>query len=366
MNRETAISFLRALGVREDRIVSEDRDWVRCSCPFAHWTHKGTDEKPSFGIKISDDPNVSSIASCYSCGPRLYSGTKNYWFSHEILVLFKKLSGIRPASAFRIFALNEAISEYDRIDIEMKTYEQEKYSKIPLPLDFINNSYPTLESVQSKPTIHAATCFNYLTKFRDLKYATLKRFGVRFNALNGNMVFPLTDSSNTVYHLRERISEPNVKRMWTVDSKTSGRTDIFFSRILGTGASFGLGLFDYGIREAVMVEGEIDNMRLWEYGQRNVVATATTSYTISQAYAILPYVDVLYMAYDADKAGYGAALRMKRIIQSFSVRVRVVIFQLLGVKDPDDLMHKDDWLFLKKNSLPLDQFLADYEWLVKQ
>ena len=54
--------LLNSLGCRNVRARPR---WVQASCPFARWRHKGSDQTPSFGIKI--EPEGKSHYRCLGC-----------------------------------------------------------------------------------------------------------------------------------------------------------------------------------------------------------------------------------------------------------------------------------------------------------
>lgn len=63
MNKHGIIELLYAIGVQEHTIRKNEVDF---SCPFAPWTHKGLDERPSAGINISNNGN-KSFFNCFTC-----------------------------------------------------------------------------------------------------------------------------------------------------------------------------------------------------------------------------------------------------------------------------------------------------------
>ncbi len=98
MNREQVIQFLNLLGA--DNMV-EAGVWVRSSCPLApKWHVKGTDENPSFGIRI--DPSGESFYHCFTCG----SGT--------LTSLLSKLTWaqIDPKKAVDFLMIHEIFPDY--------------------------------------------------------------------------------------------------------------------------------------------------------------------------------------------------------------------------------------------------------------
>ena len=94
--------------------------------------------------------------------------------------------------------------------------------------------------------------------------------------------------------------------------------------------------------KAVIVEGYIDLIRVFQSGVKNVVASLGTSLTGNsvkdQAYLLRRYTKEVLMVYDADKAGVLAALRSLDLFVENGFRVGVVSLPLGN--DPDDFIMK--------------------------
>lgn len=89
-----------------------------------------------------------------------------------------------------------------------------------------------------------------------------------------------------------------------------------------------------GKRELFVVEGYMDVIAMYQAGIHNVVATLGTAFTPGHAQLIKKYVDEVILLYDSDDAGVKATLRAIPILQSASVKVRVLY--LPDKQDPDD------------------------------
>ena len=96
--------------------------------------------------------------------------------------------------------------------------------------------------------------------------------------------------------------------MWTLSSERSGVEGIVMPRLRDVGAWFGMFLIDWS-RPVMLVEGEIDAMRLMALGYTNVIASATSSVTDAQIDALA--AETLVLGYDADAAGKHAHARIR-------------------------------------------------------
>ncbi|MBN1349096.1 DNA primase [candidate division KSB1 bacterium] len=89
---------------------------------------------------------------------------------------------------------------------------------------------------------------------------------------------------------------------------------------------------------ALMVEGYMDLISLYQAGIRNVVATSGTSLTAEHAQLLNRYTKNAILLYDGDSAGSRAALRGLDILLENDMDVRVA--QLPKGEDPDSLIRE--------------------------
>lgn len=111
--------------------------------------------------------------------------------------------------------------------------------------------------------------------------------------------------------------------------------------------------------EAIIVEGYLDYVALYQAGVRNVAATLGTSFTDEQAGLLRRFTEKVVLNYDTDSAGESATKRSleKLLAQGLGVRV----LQLPSGKDPD--------AFLRSSSAEayrghLDQAPNGFDFLV--
>ncbi|MBE6030383.1 MAG: DNA primase [Clostridiales bacterium] len=108
---------------------------------------------------------------------------------------------------------------------------------------------------------------------------------------------------------------------------------------------------------AILVEGYMDVISLYQSGVRNVSASLGTALTENQAALLKRYTDKVILSYDADEAGRAAALRGLEILHRANINVKVL--HVTDGKDPDEFIKKkgrEAFLDLTKNALPY----ADY------
>ena len=159
--------------------------------------------------------------------------------------------------------------------------------------------------------------------------------GKRFDFFRGRLMIPIHDESGQVVAFSGRLLDPNAKAQKYVNSP---ETPIFVkSRIL-----FGLHRAKRPIIEAdsaILCEGQIDLMRCWQKGVRNVVAPQGTAFTDEQARKLKRLAKEVVVCFDADNAGQNAAQRAIDVLLKEDVQVRIA--QIPAGEDPDSLLRKN-------------------------
>lgn len=303
--------------------------WVNCSCPFARWTHSGgTDRKPSAGFSVHADK--PSMFYCFSC-------------SHDGIVLTKfvqkmwLLSREYPKDIARFVLMNE-ISDGEYNQEKKKSFFRDPYENIrknnclknSYPQSLLNQ-YPILSKSSGRVSLF---CREYL-KSRGISKRVIEKFKIRYSPKNQTIVFPLTDKNGVIYVLRER--SINEKKMWTVNSKTSGYDGYDFPRLSEKGVWFGLQFLDRS-KPPILVEGEIDALRLYSLGLSNVIASAATSVTKAQLSVLA--CPTIVLGYDADNAGRLAMGRIRNFMRG-KANIIQLDWESAGCKDPGELKTKD-------------------------
>jgi DNA primase len=95
-------------------------------------------------------------------------------------------------------------------------------------------------------------------------------------------------------------------------------------------------LADTGL--AVVCEGQLDLIRVFENGLQNVVAPQGTAFTHAQARLLKRYAESVVLCFDSDRAGRTAVERSLPILLSAGFAVRVAA--LPSGEDPDSLIRK--------------------------
>ena len=122
---------------------------------------------------------------------------------------------------------------------------------------------------------------------------------------------------------------------------------------------------------AVVCEGQLDLIALYEAGIANVVAPQGTAFTESQARVLKRFVDEVVLCFDADAAGQKAAERsLEALLQkdrawfnAFAYQLTVRIAEMPVGEDPDSLIRREGKEAFEKRVAEAPEFF-DY-WIVR-
>ncbi len=147
------------------------------------------------------------------------------------------------------------------------------------------------------------------------------------------LMFPIRNENGDVIAFSGRIIDPAGKPKYL----NSPETPLFSkSKVL-----FG---FDRARRaiskagEAIICEGQIDMIMIYEAGFQNVVAGQGTAFTELHAKLLKRVCNEIVLCYDSDNAGYGAAEKAFKILSPIGLTVKVA--SLPQGEDPDSLLRK--------------------------
>lgn len=110
-------------------------------------------------------------------------------------------------------------------------------------------------------------------------------------------------------------------------------------------------------QRAIIVEGYMDMISLYQNGVKNVAASLGTALTINQARLLCRYSKNIVLSYDSDSAGINAALRGIDVITEAGGKPRVM--NVTDGKDPDDFVKahgKEAFLKLADNAAPAPDY----------
>ncbi len=158
--------------------------------------------------------------------------------------------------------------------------------------------------------------------------------GRTYDFFRERLMIPIYNDGGEVVAFSGRLLDPEVKAQKYVNSH---ETPVFSkSRIL-----FGLNKTKRAIIEAgsaIVCEGQIDLMRAWQKGVRNIVASQGTAFTDSHARILKRLAQEAVICFDADSAGQNAAQRSIDVLLKEGLQVRIA--RIPKGEDPDSLLRK--------------------------
>ncbi len=157
--------------------------------------------------------------------------------------------------------------------------------------------------------------------------------GRLYDKFMGRIIFPIFSPNGRVVAFAGRILD---KREGTAKYLNSPESSVYTKgRIL-----YGLSLAKDEIRrldKAIMVEGYMDLISLYQAGVKNVVAVSGTALTEEQVQLISRYTKNVVLLFDADTAGIKASMRSIELLLRRDIEVKIA--SLPGGEDPDSFVN---------------------------
>jgi DNA primase len=334
-------------------------------CPFHN------EKTPSF--TVSDD---KQIFHCFGC----HAGGNVFKFIMD----YKKISFIES-----IQELAEQLGvtlEYDEgVSAEKQSEQEELYDiNTEAARYFSNNLLNDPEGELARQYFHA----------RNTKPQTLRAFGLGY-ALNGweNLINYLKQKNIDLEKVLQlgligrnndgRLFDKLAGRIIFPIFSPNGRVIAFAGRILGKEAKgakyinspesiiYVKGRILYGLshakdeirrlNKAILVEGYMDLISLYQSGIKNVVAVSGTALTDDQAQLLSRYTKNVVLIFDADTAGINASMRSIEILLKKDFDIKIA--SLPKGEDPDSYIQKfgkDEFEEVIKNAENFLEYQTEY------
>ncbi|MBS4032985.1 MAG: DNA primase [Ignavibacterium sp.] len=181
--------------------------------------------------------------------------------------------------------------------------------------------------------------------------------GRLFDKLAGRIIFPIFSPNGRVVAFAGRILGKDAKGAKYINSPES--VIYVKGRIL-----YGLSHAKDEIRrlnKAILVEGYMDLISLYQSGIKNVVAVSGTALTDDQAQLLSRYTKNVVLIFDADTAGINASMRSIEILLKKGFDIKIA--SLPKGEDPDSYVQKfgkDEFEEIIKNSENFLEYQTEY------
>lgn len=311
-------------------------------CPFHN------EKTPSFTVS-----EEKQIYHCFGCG----AGGNVFKF----LMDYKSISFVEAI---------EEIAEHLGISIQYESAPLEQQNELEVFYE-LNVFAARFFSDQLLKSDNGEIAREYLKK-RNIKPSTQRIFGLGFAPFGRNTFYN--------FAVENKIEIQKAKQLGLIDTNEKGEYyDKFRGRIIfpifspnGRVIAFGGRIFSgeenaakylnspesqiyskrrslYGLfhskdeirklDKAILVEGYMDLISLYQAGIKNVVASSGTSLTDEQVQLLSRFTKNIYVLFDADSAGEKAAMRSIEILLKQNFEVKVVT--LPKGEDPDSFINKN-------------------------
>jgi len=157
--------------------------------------------------------------------------------------------------------------------------------------------------------------------------------GNSFDRFNSRLIFPIFSPNGRVVAFAGRIMEKNENVGKYVNSPESA---IYHKGSVLYGLSFAKDEIRK-LDRAILVEGYMDLISLYQSGIRNVVAVSGTALTDDQIQLLSRYTKNVYVLFDADNAGVKASMRSIELLLKKDMEIRVIT--LPAGEDPDSYVN---------------------------
>jgi DNA primase len=313
MKYEDVVDVLKLLNVEESSNTSMGQ--LSCMCPLAKWMHKGgTDNRPSFSIRVGDEP---SVYKCFTCGE---SGTLAQLVESYAALSGEDLKGVA-----------HAIRQGDKPSLRTKLSHA-----VSSATDHTIRSLSAVEISDSvldrfKPAESVPLCLDYLSSRNFTKTCAIK-FQLLFDPTSTRLVFPIRNQGGGLVGAvgRSLADGPKFYNYFGFES----------SKCLG-----GIDKLEERYDRVLLVEGMFDVMRVSQFeGDLNAQAVCTFKAEASdfQCGLLSGLAKPILLCYDGDMAGYkGSAKTFRRLKAKvpFAREVRMPEGSDVGSMRLSDLKH---------------------------
>jgi DNA primase len=171
------------------------------------------------------------------------------------------------------------------------------------------------------------------------------------------VMFPLMNVTGMVVGFSARTIDPKEKERKIAKYINSSESNIFHKKDNLYAINRTKDSISASGRTAILVEGQMDVVSVWQHGVTNVTASLGTALTEGQARLLKRFADRVVLAYDMDESGRDAATKGGMILRSAGLDVKVM--SLPSGKDPDEFIRakgRDAFLEQAESAAPFLEY----------
>lgn len=216
--------------------IQDGDGWVKASCPFAPNKHtSGTDSSPSFGIQVGQ----TSFYHCFSC---------------------KSADNLPMLVSNLIYMRNR---DYPEARAHVAKYES-----------FALDPYETGEAEQPLSILAEGILHKFAEAHEDLSIVrkrkitidAIDRFGLQWDIAEARLIFPVRDEDGHLVGIRGRVSAFGRSKAKYREYRDLSPNQ---SSLKAHGIWYGMQFWPEDGKKLILVEGELDVIKLWEKLRRN-------------------------------------------------------------------------------------------------
>ncbi|WP_029521553.1 DNA primase [Persephonella sp. IF05-L8] len=337
ISQETVEEVLRVANVYD--VISEYIPLEKAGSSYKALCPFHTEKTPSF--MVSPQKNIFKCFGCGKSGSAItflmeYEGIS---FGEAVIKLAEKynipVKFTKEDKSFqeknKLFQITQKIVEFYQEQLK-KSSEAKNYLKkrglLPSTIEAFEIGFSPFESNALKQFIQKENIS--IEELQRIGLITIKENGDFSDKFAGRIIFPIKDHRGRTVAFGGRAISDNKSPKYI----NSPETEIYSkSKVL-----YGLYQAKDALREkkeAIIVEGYLDLISLYQVGIKNVVATLGTAMTPEHGKLLSKFVNRAILMFDADTAGKKAAIRAAKVLLPY--RIEVYYCPIEKGKDPDEL-----------------------------
>lgn len=302
-------------------------------CPFHD------DHSPS--MSVSEERQMYRCFTCEKSGNvfTFIEDYENVTFPEAVSIVASK-AGITISTSFTKKKENKFDKYYEIMNISLKYYQNNlKTSKGLLAKKYLNKrniSEMVIEDFEIGLALDDKETLSKLLLEKGYKKEELVDLGLSFiyqetllDQFSGRIIFPICNKDGQVVGFTGRIyrNEDSAKYINSKETVIFKKGELFYNYHLAK---------DYvkKAKSVILVEGQMDAIRLYNEGFCNVIATSGTSLTKDQISLLKSLKCKIILSLDSDNAGKDATFRIGEHLSKEGFEVYVVCYE--GAKDPDE------------------------------
>lgn len=329
--------LLYLLGAKKVRVCGNN---IRSECPL----HNG-DNPTAFSYDI-----VKKVWSCFSnrCG----EGYRRNVYDLVYLYLLNK-TGLPPTERDVFSILLQACNveiDLDDIDFKFDKALQDRFDNIMFARQ-VKKRYNDMTTISTSLTLDDSLINRYnivvhpYLLSRGLTEEAIETFEIRFapkgisekvsEDFPGRIVFPIRGIDNRLVGISGRLASDDIALISRYGKyrhlHSFKRNNVLYNINRA---------YPYveKSKAAVLVEGFLDVISLWQKGIKNVMAVMGNNLSLSQMRDLLPFLNKVYICFDADKGGREG---VRKAIKTLRNVCSLYYVSLSEGKDPDEVSKRE-------------------------